>query len=251
MPQKCICKVTESRALCGGVRLLTVSAPEIAETARPGQFVHLTCSDGLFLRRPISICSASHGLLTMVVEARGKGSGILTGLTAGDEADVLGPLGNGFTIPSGRILAVGGGIGVPPLLYAVMCAGSADAVLGFRSEDRIILKEEFEAVCGRVAVTTDDGSFGEKGSVAGPVERALDKGGYAAVLACGPRIMLKAVSALCAERGIPCQVSMEERMGCGVGACLVCACKTVENGEEKMRRACKDGPVFNASEVVW
>ncbi len=251
MPQRCICKVTDSRALCRGVQLLTVSAPEIADAARPGQFVHLTCSDGLFLRRPVSFCSASDGLLTMVVEARGEGSSLLTGLIPGDDADLLGPLGSGFSIPAGRVLVVGGGIGVPPLLYAAMRADSADAVLGFRSKDRIILKDEFEAVCGSVAVTTDDGSFGERGSVTEPVERFLNEGAYAAVLACGPRVMLRAVYELCEQRGIPCQVSMEERMGCGVGACLVCACKTVENGEEKMRRVCRDGPVFNASEVVW
>ena len=251
MPQKTICPLTESRPLCEGTRLLTVNAGAVARDARPGQFVHITCSDALLLRRPISICRAEGDSLSMVVEARGAGTALLTGLEPGAKLDILGPLGNGFRIPAGRILVIGGGIGVPPLLWAAMRAERADAVLGFRSADRVILREEFETACGRVWLTTDDVTLGERGSVAGPAARALENDDYAAVLACGPRVMLKAVYELCRERGVPCQVSMEERMGCGLGACLVCACKTVENGEEKMRRVCKDGPVFAAEEVAW
>jgi dihydroorotate dehydrogenase electron transfer subunit len=125
-------------------------------------------------------------------------------------------------------------------------AGEVSAVLGFRTKDRMLLTDEFRSVCRTVDIATDDGSFGVHGFVTDPLEKRLGAGGWDNVLACGPCAMLKAVADVCASFGIPCQVSLEERMGCGVGACLVCACKTMKDGEQ-MSRVCKDGPVFNAT----
>jgi dihydroorotate dehydrogenase electron transfer subunit len=164
----------------------------------------------------------------------------------------LGPLGRGFDLSGRRILVVGGGIGVPPMFFAARSAESdVTAVLGFRNQACIILAEEFKSICKNTYITTDDGSFGEKGSVTLPMKRLLEAGSFDAAMACGPKPMLKAVAGLCMEYHVPCQVSMEERMGCGIGACLVCACKTQKNGMEKMSHVCKDGPVFDAMEVDW
>ena len=200
---------------------------------------------------PLSIRDAQGDTLTLVFERKGAGTRYLSERRAGDALDILGPLGNGFELREGKYLLVGGGIGVPPLLFAAKRAEGADAVLGFRTKDAVILEDEFRAACGNVAVTTDDGSYGYFGTVAAPLREYLEVGGYAGVLACGPRAMLRAVAEVCAEYNVPCQVSMEERMGCGVGACLVCACETLEGGARAMRRVCKDGPVFRAEEVCW
>jgi dihydroorotate dehydrogenase electron transfer subunit len=230
---------------------MTLHTPELARSAKPGQFVHILCGEGSFLRRPLSICDAQGDTLTLVFERKGAGTRYLSERRAGDALDILGPLGNGFELREGKYLLVGGGIGVPPLLFAAKRAEGADAVLGFRTKDAVILEDEFRAACGNVAVTTDDGSYGYFGTVAAPLREYLEVGGYAGVLACGPRAMLRAVAEVCAEYNVPCQVSMEERMGCGVGACLVCACETLEGGARAMRRVCKDGPVFRAEEVCW
>jgi dihydroorotate dehydrogenase electron transfer subunit len=123
-----------------------------------------------------------------------------------------------------------------------------DAVLGFRDASRLLLLDEFQSVCGRLDIATDDGSFGEHCFTDALVRRRLAEGQYSRVLACGPRQMLKAVAAAAKEAGVSCQVSMEERMGCGVGACLVCACK---KSDGNYAHVCKDGPVFDASEVDW
>ena len=163
-----------------------------------------------------------------------------------------GPLGHGFDVSGSRLLLIGGGIGAPPLLYAARkAAGSVAAVLGFRTAGCVILQDEFKSTCDTVCLTTDDGTAGEHGFVTDVSKRLLEENRFDAVLACGPKPMLKAVAALTREYDVSCQVSLEERMGCGVGACLVCACKTVKDGSEHMSRVCRDGPVFNAREVVW
>ncbi len=221
----------------------------------PGQFVHIKCGPQRLLRRPISVCSCQSGpagddLLTVVFEVRGEGTAWLAQRREGDCLDVLGLLGNGFHMePQGRYLLVGGGIGVPPMLGCAENAPSrCDAVLGFRDSSHALLLNEFSAHCGSVAVATEDGSLGERGFVTGPVEALLEKNRYDAVLCCGPRPMLKAVAGLAARLGLPCQVSLEERMACGVGACLGCA---VPMADGSMKHVCKDGPIFNAGEVDW
>lgn len=242
-----LCPIADLRQLTGDVFSLTLEAGELARTTRPGQFVNIRCSEGLLLRRPISVCDVEGTLLTVVFQVKGEGTQWLSRRQAGEELDVLGPLGHGYDIPQGKVLVVGGGIGVPPMLYAAKCCQEADACVGFRSADNAILLEELNAVCGKVLIASDDGTLGVHGFVDTLVRQTLSEERYAAVFACGPRPMLKSVAQAAKEGNTPCYVSMEERMGCGVGACLVCACSV--GGHYK--HVCKDGPVFNAEEVDW
>jgi dihydroorotate dehydrogenase electron transfer subunit len=249
------CRVLEAVELSSGAYSLTIEGMGmLQQVSGPGQFVHIKCGDSLLLRRPISICnwSTQRDLLRLVFEARGEGTRWLAGRRMGDRLDVLGPLGHGFQMEqNGRYLLVGGGIGVPPMMG---CAahGGADhvAVLGFRSARNAMLLEEFDAACGgQVQVATDDGTLGYHGFVDALVRQRLEQDkDFTAVLACGPKPMLRSVARVAEEFGVPCQVSMEERMGCGVGACLVCACKTADG---HYKHVCKDGPVFDAKEVDW
>lgn len=217
-------------------------------SAVPGQFVHVKCGDGLLLRRPISICDVSKGTLRLVFEVKGDGTKWLSKRVDGDIIDLLGPLGNSFTKADsftktdGSVLLAAGGIGAAPLLFAA--SKNCDAVLGFRSKERALLLDEFAARCGGVDIATDDGSLGEKCYVAELVSRKLKERKYSRILACGPEIMLKTVAKVAGD--IPCELSLEQRMGCGVGACLVCAVKNKNGGYS---RVCRDGPVFMASEV--
>jgi dihydroorotate dehydrogenase electron transfer subunit len=246
------CVVTDNRELTDGVFSVTFEAGEMARLARPGMFVHVKCGHSRLLRRPISIADAGGGRLTIVFEVKGDGTLWLSRREAGGRLDVLGPLGNGFGDVGGEVLAVGGGMGAPPLLFAARTVGArVTAVLGFRDSGRIILEREFAQICHEVYVTTDDGSAGERGTVEAPLRALLARGGGRAIISCGPRPMLAAVARLAEEFGAPCRVSLEERMGCGVGACLVCACGTLRGGERRMSRVCKDGPVFDSREVAW
>ncbi len=229
---------------------LTVQSRELCKCSRPGQFLHIRCGEKP-LRRPISIHDTADEIVTMIYEVKGEGTGWLSQRRPGDVLDILGPLGNGFPKMNGDLLVVGGGIGVPPMFLAAKASGSADAVLGFRSREKAILLEKFEMVCGQVKCMSDNGSIGEKGFVAQGVREMLSEKPYAAVLACGPKLMLKTTFEVADAAGVPCYVSMEERMGCGIGACLVCAIKLRKNGEEIMGHVCKDGPVFCGEEVVW
>jgi len=252
MPDVFLCEITYNTVLTDAVFSITVTCPELARESVAGQFLHIKCGQERLLRRPISICSIRGDEVRFVFEVKGEGTRWLSECEKGQRLDILGPLGNGFTMPEGNLIIVGGGVGTPPMLFAAESAKkNVMAVLGFRSKDRVILTNEFKALCDEVYITTDDGSAGIHGMVTGPLEALLKKGGYDAVMSCGQLIMQKAVAELCARYNIPCQVSVEERMGCGVGACLVCACETVTNGVRQMSRACTDGPVFDASEVVW
>ena len=229
--------VLSQEALCDGIYDLRLKAPQIAAAAVPGQFVNVYLNDAArLLPRPISICGAdaSSGELRLVyrVTAKGAGTELLSAAKAGDALAVLGPLGNGFPADLPDCCVIGGGIGVPPLLELLKrLPGKKSAVLGYRN-DRM-------------------GSFGTKGTVID----ALEESGYvpAAILSCGPKPMLAALKRYAAERNIPLWVSMEERMACGVGACLGCVTPSVETDSHsnvKNKRVCKDGPVFRAEEVV-
>jgi len=241
-----LCDIITAQQLTDHIHAITVDAGDIGLAARPGQFVHVKCGDGAFLRRPISICDCRDGYLKIVFEERGPGTRWLGEKKSG-ELDILGPLGRGFDLTGRNVLLVGGGIGVPPLLYAAReVIGIATAILGFRSADHMILQSHFREICRRVTIATDDGSYGTQGFVTEPLEHHLKQGGYDSILACGPGSMLQAVADLAAAYGIPCQVSLEERMACGVGACLGCA---IETNDGQMCRVCADGPVFSATEV--
>ena len=252
MPDIFDCSIVFKERLADSVYAITVSSPDITNAARAGQFVNIKCGEGSLLRRPLSICSIDDDELRFVFEVKGEGTRWLSGRVPGQSIDIFGPLGNGFNIPRGNIVVVGGGIGSPPMLFvAESSEGDVTAVLGFRDSRKIILKTEFESACNQVFFTTDDGSFGTQGTVAQPLQELLESGGFDAVLACGPRPMLSAVADICKQRGVPCQVSLEERMGCGVGACVVCACLTVIDGAEGVSRVCRDGPVFYAEDIRW
>lgn len=246
-----ICKIITSQQISDTSYAIAIDAGEMAQKAKPGQFLHILCGDREMLRRPISICDVSGNHIKLVFDVVGKGTRWLSQKKSGT-LDIIGPVGNGFDIDGARILLVGGGIGVPPMLYtARMALGVTTAILGFRSKSHVILEEQFKQLCSKVIVTTDDGSYGEKGFVTIPVQRLLDSGKYDKVLVCGPRMMLKSVAEICDSCSVPCQVSMEERMGCGIGACLVCACKVKGANGDRYAHVCKDGPVFDASEVIF
>lgn len=238
-----------------GIFDIWVNCPKIAEEAKPGQFVGVKC-DNFTLRRPISICEidAENGSLRLVFEIRGVGTEWLANKNVGDCIDLLGPLGNGFMISKTDKPAVfvGGGIGVPPLLAAAEPYGTnATAILGFRSANAVILDKDFENQGAAVTVCTDDGTYGFHGLVTTPLNERLAAAPCSVVYACGPKPMLKAIAALCDEKNIPCYVSMEERMACGVGACLSCVCKVKFEGREQYFHVCKNGPIFNAKMIIW
>ena len=245
--------VIEKTAISAGIYSYGILCPDVAEIAQPGQFVHVKI-DGFTLRRPISICEIDHknGSLRIVFEIRGQGTAKLTDINVGDNIDMIAPLGKGFTLPESihpnrRVILVGGGIGVPPLLaVAKVMKESATAILGFRSYDKIILAGDFKRADAHVIPCTDDGSVGFHGAVTVPLAEELAKDDVDMVYACGPEPMLKAVIEECNKTGAACEVSLEERMGCGVGACVVCACRT----KSGIARVCKDGPVFKAEEVI-
>ena len=250
MPIQKSCTVVEAVRLNAFAYSFTLEAEGMTPEG-PDQFVHVKCGHSRLLRRPISICDWEENLLRIVFEVRGEGTEWLSRRKAGDRLDVLGPLGRGFRMDrEGRYLLVGGGIGVPPMLgCAKWTAGRSTAVLGFRSADRAMLSKDFQKSCKEIFLCSDDRSIGRHGFVDAQVRDILEKDkDFTAVLACGPKPMLKNVAAVAAEFGVPCQVSMEERMACGVGACLGCA---IQMADGTMQHVCKDGPVFDAGEVDW
>ncbi len=245
--------VLKKQEIAPGIFDYTVLCPEIAQQASAGQFVHIR-AQGFTL--PISICEISRagGSIRLVLEVRGEGTRKLSMLRGNDKMDILGPLGNGFRplSPDKRVIVVGGGIGVPPLLEVAARYGrNATAIIGFRNAGAAILEQDFRAKGCDTRLATDDGSAGFHGFVTGLLEERLTQAPADMVCACGPAPMLKSVARAAEERGVPCQVSLEERMGCGVGACLVCACKTVRDGQEIFSHVCKDGPVFEGKDVVF
>lgn len=210
-----------------------------------GQFVNIKL-DGLYLRRPISVCDCENGVLTLIYKVVGKGTEQMAKMTSGQELDVLTGLGNGYnTAPSGdKPVLLGGGVGVPPLYMLakkLIAEGkSVSVILGFNTKDEIFCEEDFKALGADVTVTTADGSYGVKGFVTD----ALKNIDYTYFYTCGPEPMLKAVYKSTSTSG---QFSFEERMGCGFGACMGCSCKTVTG----YKRICKDGPVLEKEEILW
>lgn len=227
----------------------------------PGQFINLYCKDGSrLLPRPISICEVKENgaTLRLIYKVLGKGTEELATLQKYEEIDYLGPLGKGFSLEEKEnlgdeheILIIGGGVGVPPLLELVkQLKGKKRVLLGFEKES--ILIEDFQKVARDVAVATTTGDEGIKGTVLDLLER----GEYAPVkiYSCGPKGMLKAVKDWGTKRDIPMELSLEERMACGIGACLVCTCKIQEGPHDEdwnYQRVCKDGPVFKGEEVMF
>lgn len=242
-------KVIENRELCKDIREILIECPEIAGEAKPGQFLHIRVKAGSdpLLRRPLSISRLyrDKGQISLVYQVIGRGTKEMASVKKGEDIDVMGPLGNGFTLfPGSKCAVVGGGMGVAPLLELAAGIPGCDAYLGFRCSTFKL--DEYRAVCRELFVSTEDGSRGSRGYV---TDMLKDINRYDIVYACGPRPMMKKVSELCKENSVKCFVSIEERMGCGIGACLVCACRIKEGDEWHYRKVCKDGPVFEAGEV--
>lgn len=239
--------------------IMKIKSEYIAMNATPGQFVDVKCCEGInaLLRRPISICSVDREKKTfdIVFQLKGKGTEILAQKVAGDRVDIIGPLGRPFDISNKykKIAVVGGGIGVFPLLFLLQqsSASSRTAFLGFRNKECAVLTDEFKKQTNFFNMATDDGSAGKKGFVTDMLKESLENESYDIIYACGPMPMLKLIAAIAEGKGIRCQVSLEQRMGCGIGACLVCACKTKHEEGWKYSHVCKDGPVFWSDEVMF
>ena len=243
--------IVSKTASAKGIFDITVHCPDVAELAVPGQFAQLL-APGSFLRRPISICGIDKnaGNIRMVFEVRGEGTEAISRLNAGDNIDMIAPLGHGFTKIDGKAVCVGGGIGVPPMLGAASLYGEDAAVItGFRNAAAVILQDDFRAAGCETVLCTDDGSAGIRGFVTTALEEYLQSKKADIIYACGPTPMLKAVAGVAEKYGVRCEVSLEQRMACGVGACLGCACRIERDGKEQFLHVCKDGPVFDAKEV--
>ncbi|MBR3173495.1 MAG: dihydroorotate dehydrogenase electron transfer subunit [Eubacterium sp.] len=225
-----------------------------AKEAKPGQFIDVYVNDdSKLLPRPISICEVKDDSLRIVYRVVGGGTKIMSTYNEGDEIQIIGPLGNGFDMKDGKAILVGGGIGIPPMVELAKNLSERKgkenviSVMGYR--DELFLTDELEQF-STVVIATEDGSTGTRGTVID----ALNENGVGGdvLYACGPIPMLKALKDWANGKGIECQISLEERMACGIGACLACVCKTKEKDEHSNvcnKRICKDGPVFDANEI--
>ncbi|MDO4519024.1 MAG: dihydroorotate dehydrogenase electron transfer subunit [Eubacteriales bacterium] len=250
------CTVISQECIGKDIYSLWIQTGEIAKEAKPGQFVSLYSNDGSkLLPRPISLCEIDNenSRLRMVYRVTGPNTGTdeFSKLTAGDKIEVLGPLGNGFPLEEAegkKVFLIGGGIGVPPMLEtAKRLNADKTAVMGYR--DELFLDKDFEKYA-KLCIATEDGSAGTKGNVLDAIhENALEAD---MIFACGPTPMLRALKTYALEQNMVCYISMEERMACGVGACLACVCKSKEvdhHSHVHNKRICKDGPVFLSTEV--
>lgn len=219
---------------------------DTSDITAPGQFVNISL-EGLYLRRPISVCDLEGGRLTLIYKIVGKGTEKMSAMSRGGKLSILTGLGNGYDLSKSgdRPLLIGGGVGVPPLYLLakrlIASGKTPSAILGFNTRSEVFYERELEALGLRVLVTTADGSRGIKGFV---TDALKDAPAYSYTYACGPEPMLKAVYAASDTDG---QYSFEERMGCGFGACMGCACKTKYGN----KRICKDGPVLEKGEIIW
>ncbi len=246
--------------LTEGHYLLTLDCAEIAQSAQPGQFVHLRIGDGTdpLLRRPLSIMLTNPDAdeVEILVRTVGRGTELLASHDEGVEYDLLGPLGTGWRPPEGdeNVIFVAGGIGVAPLIFladSVRLSNPTPYVRGLfggADEDALVCWTEFSSRCDEFTAITEDGSAGETGLATDFLTPEIERYRPARVYACGPDGMLAAVAEICAEAKVACQTSMEQWMGCGVGACLGCAIPADGGG---FVRVCTEGPVFDATQIDW
>ena len=238
-----IFEILSNEALTDSVYKMVLRGDTSAITA-PGQFVNIQL-EGLFLRRPISVCDYDEETLTIIYKVVGKGTETMSTMTAGQKLDILTGLGNGYdlSLSGDAPVLLGGGVGVPPmynLAKKLIAQGkSVSVILGFNTVNEIFYEEEFKALGCHVEVTTVDGSHGKKGFVTDALPE-----NYTYFYTCGPEPMLKAVYRATSTSG---QMSFEERMGCGFGACMGCSCKTLTG----YKRICKEGPVMKKEEILW
>ncbi len=253
------CQIIENSKIATGVYDMLIEAEDIASQAKPGQFVFLYAPDEAHLMpRPISLCKIDKdkGTLRLVYRVVGYGTDYFSKLTSDDKIRVMGPLGNGFVPEGEKALIVGGGIGIPPMLglseyiynSSISENSQINVVLGYR-DNELFLKEEFDEYAN-VHIATDDGSVGIKGTVIDVLkEKDIE---FDTIYACGPTPMLRALSQYAKENGKKAYISLEEKMACGIGACLGCVCKSTEVDQHTHvhnKRVCKDGPVFLSTEV--
>ena len=244
--------ILEQEEISPGIFSLWIETEEIAGEAKAGQFLSLYSGDeSRLLPRPISICEIDRErkALRLVYRVAGKGTREFSGKKPGETLDVVGPLGNGFPLLRKKAFLIGGGIGIPPMLeLARELSCEKQIILGYRDGD-LFLREELEAF-GSVFCATEDGSRGTRGNVLDAIrENSLSA---EVIYACGPTPMLRAIKEFAGERGMECYLSLEERMACGVGACLACVCKSMDvdaHTHVKNKRVCAEGPVFRAEEV--
>jgi len=260
------CRILENKRIGPDYFKFKIVAPFIAEIAKPGQFVHLRCSDSseVLLRRPFSIHRGYRNYVEILYKVVGKGTYLLSKKRKGDVLDMLGPLGNGFEIPSDlrAAILVAGGMGVAPLLMLAHKIKAENhkikvvVLIGAKTKKELLCTQEFKEAGCAVEISTDDGSKGFRGSVSGLLVQFLRKGEDARsplpspeqmIYACGPEEMLKKVSEIARRYNIPAQVSLEEDMPCGIGACFGCTVRTIHG----YKLVCKDGPVFDANEIIW
>ncbi len=245
---------------------MTLVAPDLAEQARPGQFIEIAVPEGraILLRRPFSIHQASRrggwaGTLEIVFDVRGPGTAWLSEAKAHDMMDIIGPLGRSFTYPRDQdaCLLVGGGYGAAPLYFLAEELRARNKtvhmIVGARGHDRVFKPIEGKRLASSVIVTTEDGTMGEQGRVTDVLGPSIERTGAQVVYACGPNPMLRAVAERCRARGIPCQVSVEELMACGLGVCWTCVVPVlaVDGRGWWNVRACMEGPVFNGARIWW
>ena len=239
-----IFEITENRMIAKNTYLCVLKG-DVSDITASGQFINIKL-DGFFLRRPISVCDVNADSVTIIYKVVGQGTEVMANMSKGEKLDVLTGLGNGYDLSKSgdRPLLLGGGAGVPPmymLCRLLIAQGKKPTViLGFNAKDEVFFEDEFKALGADVVVTTADGSYGEKGFVTDAMKR-LD---YTYFYTCGPEPMLKAIDKTAVTSG---QLSFEERMGCGFGACMGCSCKTKYGN----KRICKDGPVLEREEIIW
>lgn len=262
MPVQLHSKLIKKEQLKPDIFKFSLSAKEIVDVAKPGQFIEIRVTDGLdpFLRRPISIYNMDkeNGILEIIFRVQGKGTEILSRKKEEDLVDIVGPLGYGtFKFEGYKNIAVlGGGIGVFPLYELAKNASkeiTVNTYLGFRDKEAVLLEEEFGKVSNKLVITTDDGSYKIHGFAINELKKDLEEGKTDAIFACGPLPLLRAVQSLAKEKNIPCQISLEEKMACGLGVCLGCAVKTANSPKEAPQyfHVCKGGPVFNSKDVEF
>jgi len=269
MPIQEKCRILEHQKISPKHYKLIISSPYISSHAEPGQFVNVKCSESYdpLLRRPLSLhrISKEHKTFELLYEVVGKGTEMLTKYFVGEEIDILGPLGEGFKLdPKKQIqVLIGGGMGVAPLLALaeklkkpVTSRQKPEALyimVGAKTRGQVLCEEDFRKISDQVLVATDDGSYGKKGVVSDVLLDFVDSQlttynlQLTTIYACGPNAMLKAIAEIAFQKKIDCQISMEERMACGIGACKGCPVKT----KSGYKMACKDGPVFEAGEILW
>ncbi len=242
--KKGIFEITENTAVVPAVMRMRLRG-DCSAITRPGQFVNIAL-DGLYLRRPISVCDCRGDELTIIYKVVGRGTAQMSRMQCGEQLDILSGLGNGYdlSLSGERPLLLGGGVGVPPLYWLARCLRDegkhVTAVLGFNRADEIFYERELRELGAEVIVTTVDGSYGVRGFVTDAMA-SLD---YTYFYTCGPEPMLRAVYSAAKTEG---ELSFERRMGCGFGACMGCPCKTITGN----KRICREGPVMKRSDIIW